>query len=283
VTPAFALLLGALQGATEFLPISSSGHLALAQHFFGSAGPGGDQVAFDVVLHVATLLAVVVVYRGSLAELAGAAWRAARSPATYRSPRAALDHSDQLRLLLALFIGSVPTAAIGLIFQERLEALFDRPAVVASMLLVTSGLLVAPRLLGRAPATQPREERVVRPWQAILIGIAQGLAITPGISRSGSTISVALLLGIAPALAARYSFLLSIPAILGAMLLKMGDLALEAISTLELILGFAAAFVVGWASLTLLLATLRRGRFALFAVYTFALGAGVLIWLQVAR
>jgi len=278
VTPIFALLLGTLQGLTEFLPISSSGHLALAQHFFGAAGPGSEHVAFDVVLHVATLLAVVLVYRHSLVALARRGFAAARSAESYRRPLSTIQSSEELRLLLALALGSLPTAVIGLLFQERLESLFDRPAVVASMLLVTGALLSLPRLLG----AQPHEENVVRPWQALLIGIVQGLAITPGISRSGSTISVALLLGIAPALAARFSFLLSIPAILGALLLKLGDLDFATTSGLELALGFASAFIVGCASLAVLLAMLRRGRFSLFAIYCFVLGAGVLAWLWIA-
>ncbi|HVS62906.1 MAG TPA: undecaprenyl-diphosphate phosphatase [Thermoanaerobaculia bacterium] len=278
MTPTFALLLGALQGLTEFLPISSSGHLALAHHFFGAADPGSEQVAFDVVLHVATLLAVLLVYRHSLVALARAGFDAARSSGSYRRPRATIQSSDELRLVLALALGSLPTAVIGLLFQDRLESLFDRPAVVASMLLVTGALLSLPRLLG----ARAHEENVVRPWQAVLIGIVQGLAITPGISRSGSTISVALLLGIAPALAARFSFLLSIPAILGALLLKLGDLDFATTSGLELTLGFAAAFLVGWASLAVLLAMLRRGRFSLFAIYCFVLGSGVLAWLWIA-
>jgi undecaprenyl-diphosphatase len=277
LTPTFALLLGVLQGLTEFLPISSSGHLALAQYFFGASGSGAEHVAFDVVLHVGTLLAVVLVYRHSLRSLLGATLDAAFRAQTYRLPRAALAASVELRLLLALFLGSVPTAAIGLLFQEQLESLFDRPAIVATMLLVTGGLLVLPRLF----RSEPVDLEVVRPWQAIAIGIVQGLAITPGISRSGSTISVALLLGIAPALAARYSFLLSIPAILGALLLKLGDLELGSISALEVGIGFVSAFLAGWASLTVLLAMLRRGRLALFAIYCCALGGGVLIWLQI--
>jgi undecaprenyl-diphosphatase len=278
VTPLLAVLLGALQGLTEFLPISSSGHLALAQHFLGVDGEGGADVAFDVVLHVGTLLAVVLVYRDSLRALARATLGALASAASWRHPLAALTASEETRLLLALGLGSIPTAIIGLLFQEPLEALFDRPAVVASMLLVTGGVLTLPALL----RVRTREERVVAPWQALLIGAVQGLAITPGISRSGSTISVALLLGLAPVLAARFSFLLSIPAILGALALKLPDLSVAELSPLALAVGFTTSFAVGWGALAVLLAMLRRGRFSLFAIYCCTLGVAVLAWLRFA-
>ncbi|HVS12600.1 MAG TPA: undecaprenyl-diphosphate phosphatase [Thermoanaerobaculia bacterium] len=278
MTPLYAVLLGALQGATEFLPISSSGHLALAQHFLGIDGAEGSAVAFDVVLHVGTLLAVILVYRESLIALARATLGALRQASSYRRPVATLGGSEELRLLLALALGSIPTAAIGLLFQEPLEGLFDRPAVVASMLLVTGALLALPAVL----RVRPREERVVAPWQALLVGAIQGLAITPGISRSGSTISVALLLGLAPGLAARFSFLLSIPAILGALALKLPDLDLAEIAPLALAAGFVTSFAVGWGALVVLLAVLRRGRFSLFAIYCCALGVAVLAWLRFA-
>jgi undecaprenyl-diphosphatase len=265
-----ALLLGALQGLTEFLPISSSGHLALAQHFLAVEG---SQVAFDVMLHVATLLAVVVVYRRDLARLLRAVLGAVASRHFWKAPAAGVRESSELALGLALVAGSIPTAAIGLLFQEPLEALFERPAVVASMLLVTGAILQLPRLL---PPRGERRERIGT-LAALAVGTAQGLAITPGISRSGATISAALLLGVAPAAAARFSFLLSIPAIVGALALKLPDLSGAAAPAPALLAtGFAAAFLVGWASLALLLALLRRGRFALFSWYCWAVGLAAL-------
>lgn len=265
-----ALLLGALQGATEFLPVSSSGHLALAQHFLAVEGP---QVAFDVVLHVATLLAVVVVYRNDLARLVRVLAGALASREVRRAPLASVRRSQELALAVALVAGSLPTAAIGLLFQEPLEALFERPAVVASMLLVTGAVLQLPRL---APQRGELRSGVGVP-AALAIGAAQGLAITPGISRSGTTISIALLLGIAPAAAARFSFLLSIPAILGALVLKLPDLAGAAAPAPALLAaGFVTAFLVGWAALALLLALLRRGRFAVFSWYCWAVGLAAL-------
>ncbi|MEZ5333436.1 MAG: undecaprenyl-diphosphate phosphatase [Thermoanaerobaculia bacterium] len=266
-----ALLLGALQGATEFLPVSSSGHLALAQHFLGVEGP---QVAFDVVLHVATLLAVVVVYRRDLTVLVRAVVRGITTGPFWRSPRAAVRDSPELALALALVLGSIPTAVIGLLFQDPLEALFERPAVVAVMLLVTGAVLQLPRLVSRGGEGRER----VGALTAVVVGTAQGLAITPGISRSGSTISAALVAGVAPAAAARFSFLLSIPAILGALVLKLPDLSGAAAAPRPLlVLGFVTAFAVGWACLVALLALLRRGRFAVFSWYCWAVGLAALV------
>lgn len=266
-----ALLLGALQGATEFLPVSSSGHLALAQHFLGVEGP---QVAFDVVLHVATLLAVVVVYRRDLVDLVRTVVVGLATRRFWRAPAAAVRESPELGLALALVVGSIPTAVLGLLLQDPLEALFERPAVVAVMLLVTGAVLQLPRLV---PPRRETGERI-GVLTALAVGTAQGLAITPGISRSGSTISTALVAGVAPAAAARFSFLLSIPAILGALVLKLPDLSGTAAGPRGLlVLGFFTAFAVGWACLVALLALLRRGRFAVFSWYCWAVGLAALV------
>ena len=263
-----AILLGALQGATEFLPISSSGHLALAQHFLGIEEA---DVAFDVALHVATLLAVLVVYRRSLARLLGAGLRGIGGGRWLRAPKAAWRESEEARWLVFLALGSVPTAILGLLFQEPLERAFSAPRLVATMLLVTGAVLLLPRLR-RRPGSDD-----VSWWKAPLVGIAQGLAITPGISRSGSTISLALLMGVEAEKAARFSFLLSIPAIAGALALKAGDLAASNVTPAAFVAGFVSAFVIGLAALVGLLALLKRGRFAVFSVYCFALGLAALI------
>jgi undecaprenyl-diphosphatase len=216
---------------------------------------------------------VVVVYRRDLARLLRAVLGAVASRRFWKAPATGVRESPELALGLALVAGSIPTAAIGLLFQEPLEALFERPAVVASMLLVTGAILQLPRLL---PPRGERRERIGA-LAALAVGTAQGLAITPGISRSGATISAALLLGVAPAAAARFSFLLSIPAIVGALALKLPDLSGAAAPAPALLAtGFAAAFLVGWASLALLLALLRRGRFALFSWYCWAVGLAAL-------
>lgn len=266
-----AVMLGILQGVTEFLPVSSSGHLALMQHFLGLREP---QVFFDVMLHLGTLGAVIIAYRRSIRELAGASLSAIANPRFYRRPISTIKGSTNLKLIWFIFLGSVPTGAIAIVFKQQLEALFVKPTVVAMMLMTTGVILQLPRLRrNTVPGDCP-----VRFWHSPLIGIAQGLAITPGISRSGTTISLALLLGISSKQAARFSFLLSIPAILGAVLLKLKDVASISVSPMAVVIGTLTAFAVGYIALRVLLAALDRGKFTGFSYYCFALGMGVLIF-----
>ena len=199
-----AIVLGVLQGLTEFLPVSSSGHLVLMQHFLGLKEP---QVFFDVMVHLGTLGAVVIVYRQQIWSLLYASVAALRNPAFYRHPIRIVENSPPLKLLWFLLLGSVPTGLIAFLFKDQLEAIFAKPMVVAFMLILTGLILQLPRLRRKAN----NGELPVKAWHTPLIGVAQGLAITPGISRSGSTISLSLLFGISPQTAAQYAFLLSIP------------------------------------------------------------------------
>lgn len=265
-----ALLLGIVQGLTEFLPISSSGHLVLGQEVLGVEEP---QVLFDVMLHVGTLAAVVLAYRRDLATLARSFVSALASGGLLRRPVETVRASADLELLSLLIVGSIPTALIGLLFQEQLEAAFASPRLVAGMLIVTGSMLHLPRL------TAGRPRGAVGWWQAPLIGLIQGLAIIPGISRSGSTISIGMLAGVRPADAARFSFLLSIPAILGAAILKLLETDGPTPPLSVLAAGMAASFLVGYLALRALLAVLRRGRLDLFSYYCFALGLGFLAFL----
>ncbi len=266
-----AVMLGILQGVTEFLPVSSSGHLALMQHYLGLREP---QVFFDVMLHLGTLGAVIIAYKGSIRELAGAGLSAITNPRFYRRPIFTIKGSTDLKLIWFILLGSVPTGAIAIAFQPQLEALFAKPTIVAMMLMTTGVILQLPRLRRNTV----EGDCPVRFWHSPLIGIAQGLAITPGISRSGATISLALLLGSSPKQAARFSFLLSIPAILGAVLLKLKDVGSISVNPMAVVFGTLTAFAVGYIALRVLLAALDRGRFTGFSYYCFALGMGVLIF-----
>jgi len=268
-----AIWLGILQGLTEFLPISSSGHLSLMQHFLGVEESG---VFFEVMLHLGTLGAVVAVYWQDLTRLVKAALAALIRADTYRAPRQAFRDSEDLRLIGLIVLGTIPTGLIGVLGKEPLESLFERPMIVAGLLAVTGFWLLLPGWFGpRDPAGS------VSPGRAVVIGVVQGLAIMPGISRSGSTISTGLLLGIEPSRAARFSFLLSIPAILGAVVLQAGELSGVTTSAGHILAGFVAAFVVGYLALRLLLRMLDRGRFAVFSYYCFALAAATLVALTV--
>ena len=260
-----AIVLGILQGLTEFLPVSSSGHLVLMQHFLGIKE---SQVFFDVMLHFGTLGAVIIVYHQLIGALVRSGFSTFVQGDFYRHPLRTIGKTPHLRLIWFLLLGSIPTGLIAVLFKDSLEAIFGKPIVVACMLIITGIILQ----LSRLGQKRPRAEAPLRVWHTPLIGIAQGLAITPGISRSGSTISISLLLGLSPQVAAQYSFLLSIPAILGAVIIKLKDVGEITIAPAVIVAGILTSFIVGYIALRLLLAMLNRGKFSIFSYYCFALG-----------
>ena len=255
MTPEQAIALGALQGATEFLPVSSSGHLALAQSLIeGFSQPG---VLFDVLLHVGTMIAVMIYFWKDLRDLVTAPFRRDETARLHR------------KMLLLLIAGSIPTGIIGLTGKHFAESLFENVPVVAGMLLITGTILyVSERLRQGTGKTD------ISLGDAILTGIAQGLAIIPGISRSGSTIATLLLRGVDGETAARFSFLLALPAVFGATLLSLRDLGEVATGQLTAYAaGTGAALVIGLLSIHFLLAIIRRKRLYFFAFYCWAAGA----------
>ena len=259
-----ALVLGIVQGATEYLPISSSGHLVIAQHLFGLEEPA---LFFDIVLHLGTLVAVVWYYRKDIVELFRETLSGLRHLASGHSWKETLTSFPGLRFALLIAVGTVPTAVIGVTFEDTFEQLFGSVRIVGFMLMVTGVVL----LLTRRSRPVGRSAEGMTWVDAVIIGIVQGVAITPGISRSGITIGAALLLGIERETAARYSFLLSIPSILGALLLRLKG-AEDGVGTAALVLGFGAAALTGYFCLALLVRVVKRGRLSWFAPYCFALG-----------
>ncbi len=262
-----AALLGALQGVAEFLPISSSGHLSLAQRWLGiDASAGGH--SFNIVVHAGTLLAVLVHYRRDLLDLL----------------RGVLDGQAQARrMALGLIIGTLPlAAALAPGFKELIIRGEDSPRFVGVCLLITAALLAFTHRRHVPPAEPDDPKAVPGPGMAILIGAAQLMATAPGISRSGATIAAALGLGIDRVHSARFSFLLSIPAILGATtvegleLLEAGSDA--ALSADVIAIGFVTSFVVGMASLRLLLAMLVRLGLLPFVPYLVLAGAAAIVF-----
>jgi len=254
-----ALFLGILQGLTEFLPVSSSGHLAIAQHYLPDFQQPG--VLFDVMLHVGTMFAVILYFRREILLLALSPFRSGAEARLYR------------RLLALLILGSVPTAVIGLTFKDFFVSMFDRIPAVAAMLVVTGLLLFLSERLRRDGR---REEQLT--WSdALLVGIAQGCAVMPGISRSGATISTLLIKGVEGETAARFSFLLALPAVFGAALLSLRDVSLVAATEIPAYcLGTAAAFGIGFFSIHFLLGVIRRRRLTGFAVYCWLVGGAFL-------
>ncbi len=258
---AVALGMGVLQGITEFLPISSDGHLATAAMLF--TVPNAS-LALTVLLHVGTLLATALVFRPDLAAIART------SLAQVRTPRALLD-TPEGRLLLNIVVASVPTAVIGLALESRVESLSQTRWVVGLGFLASAVAVLSTR--GKVEGGERLSLRA-----ALFIGAVQGLAVLPGVSRSALTIASGLALGLSAQAAFRFSFLLSLPAVAGAALLELGDP--EVLRQFTALSWFAAltAFASGYAALLLLRGLLTRGRFWLFALYLVPLGAAMLAW-----
>jgi len=262
----FAAVLGIVQGLTEFLPISSSGHLVLVQQLWPQAPFGLQaQLLFDASVHVATLLAVLWVFRERVGWLV-------RVLLSYLLPKkiAAEERTLGLRLWVLLLVGTLPTIALGLALRKPIEQAFNSTTAVGIALLVTGALLfVAGRHAGNRGLAEMRFHDV------LLIGTMQGLAIFPGASRSGFTIAAGLLLGLRRELAAEFSFLLAAPAILGALVLEAQGLrsAPDTKAMLgPLLLGSLLALITGILALYWLLHLLRRGRLRAFAYYCWPLG-----------
>ncbi len=261
-----ALFLGLLQGATEFLPVSSSGHLYIAQHLLGLTEP---ELAFDLLLHLGTLAAVGFFLRSEIAAILSSLFRARPDPWAAPSSWGRRD------VWLAI-VASIPTGVIGFAFHKTVETGLTYGGIGARYL-VLSMLLLLTHLRFRHKDDPDRIEW----WEAAAIGVIQGAAVFPGLSRSGSTIILALLLGVAPRRAAKFSFLISIPAILGgAVVTHLGGVSrLHEGSVLAV--GFIASMVTGYLALMLVERLVVRGRFHRFAPYTLAL-AGLCFYLQYA-
>ncbi len=260
-----SLLLGIIQGLAEFLPISSSGHLALAQHLLGI----NTEVPafFDVLLHLGTLLAVLVAYWGDVVEIVREFFRGVGDVVHGTTPTPV---PPARRMILLIIVGTLPLFAI-LPIHKKVQALGDSMVFIGMALVVTGFLLFACDLVRRGHKT----ERSATLVDALLVGVGQALATMPGISRSGMTISAGCFLGFERSFAVRFSFLLSIPAVLGANILSLKD-ALEAgvdwAAVPVYLAGVVASAVVGYACIRLLKLIAQKGRFGGFAYYCWAVG-----------
>ena len=255
-----AIILGLVQGLTEFLPVSSSGHLVLTQHVLGLGG--AENLTMDLLLHVGTLLAVIISFRADLLRLVAGIF----------------SDRDQQRLAVLLVIAMVPTAVIALSIRRFIAGAFDSPATVGFLLIATGVLLyVAPR---RQKASRPLSALGLR--EALWIGAAQGVAALPGVSRSGTTIGAGMIGGLSGGASARFSFLLAILAITAAMVLNIPDAASLAETQLStVVVGMIVAFASGMLSIRWLMRFARRGRFDGFAYYCWGIGVvaiGIAVW-----
>lgn len=261
-----AAILGMVQGLTEFLPVSSSGHLILARAFFGW-DPGRFGIAFDVACHVGTLLAVVAFFRADVAKLIAAA------PGALAGRDG--DWERQGRLIIA---GTIPIVIVGGLFADVIEAQLRSPLVVAITLTLGGiGLLVAERL-GR----KTREARTLGYGEAVLIGIAQAAALAPGVSRSGATLTMGMLLHLERASAARFVFLMSLPAIVAAAVkegLDVAEVGLGGLPVTLMAVGLVTSAIVGYLTVAFFVRYLARHSLTVFAYYRFVLAAITVFWL----
>lgn len=250
-----SIILGLLQGLTEFLPVSSSGHLVLAQHLLNIKHPG---VAFELLVHFGTLLSVLIYFRARIIGMV----------------KALFDSSmkTERKMILFIVVGTIPAVFVGLFLEDFFESAFGAPVMTSVMLMVTGLLLLSTRFV-------KKKEGSLSIGRSIIIGIGQAMAIMPGISRSGSTISFGMFAGVKPMIAAEYSFLLSVPAIAGAIVLKSGELLhLQPDLAGQFLAGAAMAFLSGLFAVYILLDIIRRGKFEYFGIYCLIVGAIGLIY-----
>ena len=247
-----AVILGLVQGLTEFLPVSSSGHLVIVQDFLGVSQEG---VTFEIMVHFGTALSVFWVFGYDILRILRGFWHEKR----------------ERHFALMLFFGIIPTGLMGFFFKDSFSLLYESTITVGFMLLITGLILYT--LNKFIPGTKGEQDMKIS--DALLISVAQGFAIIPGISRSGATITSALRLGLDQETAVRYSFLVSIPVILGGTLMELGDLGREGFSGLtgSVLMGTCASFMAGIFAIRLFMKFLKTGQFQYFAYYCWFAGA----------
>ncbi len=244
-----ALILGIVQGMTEFLPVSSSGHLVIAEAVLKVKQPG---ITLELLVHLGTLFSVIIYFRKQIFTLIKSLF--------------VKEMTKERRIILLLLIGTIPAGLAGVLLKDFFEQTFSNPLETSVELIITGGILFLPRLVkaGTAGLTIPT---------VIWMGIGQAISILPGISRSGSTIVAGLLAGVKPAEAAEFSFLLSIPAIAGAIILGIPDMAGVASElVMPYLLATVVSFVCGLISVYWVLSSVKKGKFEYFAYYCFAIG-----------
>lgn len=261
-----AIVLGLIQGLTEFLPISSSAHLSLAPYLFGWQDPG---LAFDVALHFGSLLAVLWFFKQEWVMLARAAWEIATTRRT--------ETVEQKRVLF-IMLATIPGAIGGLVLEEKAETIFRAPALTAIALIVMGIILWAADRF----SSQERPMEKMRWLDAVLIGTAQVVALVPGVSRSGSTITTGRILGFNRQSAAIFSFLMSMPITAAALVLKVPDVLREGGLGVQVLVGVIAAGISSWLAISVLLRYVSRRSYGVFALYRVLLGAAVL-WIVHSR
>lgn len=256
-----AIILGIIQGLTEFLPVSSSGHLELGKVILNNDSIGETGLFFTVLVHFATVLSTIVVYRKDISSILKGV---------------IFFKKNDLEFAIKIILSMIPAVAIGVLFNEQIETLFVKNTLLVGGMLICTGLIL---FLADKAKQSDKDVTIV---SAILIGISQAIAILPGISRSGSTISTSVLLGIDKTKAAKFSFLMVIPVILGKVakdLLDADSILLDQNENLTpYLLGFIAAFFTGLLACKWMISIVRKGKLLYFSLYCFAVGAGAIIY-----
>lgn len=255
-----AAILGLIQGLTEFLPVSSSGHLEIVKAMFGDDSVPKESMIYTVTLHAATALSTIVIFRKEVMEIIRGLFQ--------------FKNNEETRFSLMIVISMIPAGVVGLMWEDTIETLFSGKILLVGCMLLVTGVLLF--LAGRARNTVKKVGFV----DAVIIGISQAIAILPGISRSGATISTSVLLGIDRTRAARFSFLMVVPLILGKMAkdLMSGEIDLQGDQMAPLAVGFAVAFVAGLLACKWMVALVKRAKLWYFSLYCFAAGIGAIIW-----
>ena len=253
-----ALILGIIQGLTEYLPVSSSGHLAIGANLFGLSGE--ENLTFTVAVHVATVLSTIVILWREIVWLFTDLFK--------------FRWNEGTKYIVNILISMIPVGIVGLFFKDKVEAIFG-----SGLLVVGICLLVTATLLAFSYWARPRQRENISPLHAFIIGVAQALAVLPGLSRSGSTIATGLLLGNKKERLAQFSFLMVIPPILGEALLDVKDMAemgvsqaMAGISPLALAVGFLAAFISGCLACKWMISIVKKGKLIWFALYCAVVG-----------
>lgn len=265
-----AAILGLVQGLTEFLPVSSSGHLVLGEFLLGIDQSKSGNVTFEVFVHFGTVMSILTVYWKSVVDIIKESSTSAIKPNEWKSR---YKTNDSFRMGVNIAITMIPTGIVYLLFKDFLEQQFGDPKFVSGMLIVT-GVLLLLTLLRKNPKGE------VSPIKALIIGVAQACAMLPGISRSGSTICTALYLNTTPDKAANFSFLMLLPVVIIGTILKTMELMETGMtaSLPALVIGAVVAYISGIAAIKLLLGIIRKGKLQYFAYYCFLVG-GLGLWL----
>ena len=255
-----SIILGIIQGLTEFLPVSSSGHIEIAKFILQDENVGEMSLLMTVVLHFATALSTIVVFRKDIIEIL---------------QKLLSKEDSSMPFVFKIIVSMIPAAFVGVFFEDFIDSMFTQNLILVASMLIVTGLLLF--IADRAKNTI----REVNYVDAILIGIAQAIAIIPGISRSGATISTSVLLGIDRTKAARFSFLMVVPLIFGKMAKELmdGDLMAAAVPHMDLIAGFMAAFLTGLVACTWMIAIVKKAQLKYFSFYCFIVAVAIFIYM----